>query len=176
MSNQTFIAPHLRESVFRQYEGAIREMVTKWPQETCHSPFLGKSTATFLGYFRNAILSAQQFEWKTDVDLKKLRTMKGKYLIRIESDGNVWVRARNESKDAPAKAALLEKEEISSRVPWGDCTQDEISALCLLLHYSRLTGPFIIRGDIGDSLKESLSALYNVGIVFDPAQNQTVIT
>lgn len=176
MPTQTYIAPHLRESVFRQYEGAIRGMVTAWPKETCHSPFLGRSTHTFLGYFRNAILSARTFNWKTDIDLVKLRKMTGQYLVRIEADGNVWVRARAEAREQPDKAPPIVKADPSGVVPWRDCTQEEITALCLLLHLSRLRGPYIVDGSIGDSLRESLTSQYNVGIVFDAANKQTIIT
>lgn len=165
---------HLRESVFRQYEGPIRDMVAAWPRETSHAPYLGKSPFTFLGYFRNAILSARTFDWKTDIDLVKLRAMTGHFLLRLEDDGLVWVRARAHHPD-PVKAPPLALSP-SSLVPWRDATQDEISALCLLLHFSRLRGPFAVDGPIDDSLRDSLSNTYNVGIVYDTVNNQTIIT
>lgn len=175
-SSQRLIAPHLRESVFRDYEGFLSVFIQSWPSEVGIEVPANRAVSTFVANLRNAILSARQYDWPSALDLRKLRSMHGTFIIRLEDDGKVWIRHR--TKPAPSKIVSFPGAAAPAPglVPWRDPTQEEIEALCLLIHYGRLTGPFILDGAVGAEQLESLSGQYNVGIVYDETKNQTIIT
>jgi hypothetical protein len=176
--------PHLTEGVFRTYERAIATAVRNWPTETCFTVPSGIAPTTFTARFRDAILSLKKYSWSTSVDTTKFWSLTGKYVIARDEAGNVWFRQRaprgrelGYTSEARTRGAIDPVVSFSrpSVVPWTDSTQEEIAALCLLLHNRRLTGPFIIDGAVGDSLTSSLEASLDVSLVYDQVLKQTVI-
>ena len=170
----TFIAPNLRETVFRDYEGFLAVYLQAWPDEVGVDVPANRAKTTFVANLRNAILSARKYNWSTVLDLAKLRSMTGTFLIRPEADGKVWIRHR--TKPSPSAVALVVPFFSDGLVPWRDPTQEEVEALCVLLSAGRLTGPFLIEGPVGAEQVDDLSTRFNVGLVFDETKNQTIIT
>ena len=182
------IAPHLREPIFRAYEPLITRAIsafTSTPRvETSFSVPHGTAPSTFVANFRNAILSLKQYKWETTVDVAALWSINKQYVITRETDGLVWFRARGRAgapnlltSEARSHTAHTSHLAFSlGLVPWLDATQDEISALCLLIHTKRITGPVVIIGQIGWELTQSLLAQYDVAIVWDGTEGKTVIT
>ena len=169
----TFIAPHLRETVFGDCEGVVAVYLQSWPDEVGIDVPANRARTTFVANLRNAILSARKYNWPTALNLAKLRAMTGTFLIRPEADGKVWMRRR--TKHSPSTVAPVVPFFSGGLVPWRDCTQEEVEALCVLLSAGRLIGPYLVDGPVGAEQVDDLSTRFNVGLVFDETKNQTII-
>lgn len=176
-----FIAPHLREPIFRAYEPLIRTAVNAFPSESSFTIPSGVAPTTFVANFRNAILSLKRYKWETYVDCRKLWSISSAYVINQDTEGVVWFRLR-QPRGRPnlltseARTHAASALPSPSLVPWADATQEEISALCLLIHTKRLAGPYEIRGEVGTSQISDLINQYDVGIVYHSDSKTTVIT
>lgn len=172
MTASRFTAPHLREPVFREYEDTLAYAVAEWPKETSFDLPAKRKLTTYVANFRNAILSLRAYRWPSRVDLDKLNRIQGQYQISPRPDGRVWFCTRRTG----APSVPPSEPTAAGVVPWRDATDAEIIALCTLIHHGRLAGPFIIVGEVDVPLRESLTTSFNVGMVFDEEQKQTIIT
>ena len=183
-TNPRSVPPHLREDLFRYYEPLITKAVNAWPQETSFTVPSDKAPTTFISNFRNALLSVRTFHWSTDLDLNKLFAdppvgMRNAFVIAQDETGLVWLRKKGTSgRFSIPRVVPAQRVEPSSYsvVPWRDSTQEEIHALCTLIHFARLSGPVVIDGPVGQEQIDSLTAQFNVAFVYDEAKKQTIIT
>lgn len=182
--NPRSVPPHLREELFRYYEPLIARAVTAWPTETSFTIPANKAPTTFISNFRNALLSVRTFHWSTDIDLGKLFNdppvgMRNAFVLSQDETGLVWFRAKGTSgRFSIPRVSLpprVEKQSYSV-VPWRDSTQEEVHALCTLIHFARLSGPVIIDGPIGQEQVDGLTSQFNVAFVYDEVKKQTIIT
>jgi len=187
--NPTYIAPHLREHIFRTYEPYLHAAVTAWPDPTWFEVPATIATATFVANLRNAVVSLIRYNWTTVVNLEKLKSIESPRLFVInfdETEKKVWFRSPKApvaqafkssiGSGDPRPATTSISASMQSLVPWRDHTQEEISALCLLIDRQRVIGPFVVAGEVGEALVESLQTQYNVALVYDETMKQTVIT
>lgn len=182
--NPRSVPPHLREELFRYYEPLIARAVLAWPKETSFTIPTDRAPTTFISNFRNALLSVRTFHWSTDIDLNKLfrdppEGMRNAFVIQQDATGLVWLRAKGTSgRFSIPRVAPAQRPDPSSYsvVPWRDSTQEEIHALCTLIHFARLHGPVVIDGAVGAEQIDSLTAQFNVAFVYDEEKKQTIIT
>lgn len=183
--NPTFIAPHLREHIFRTYEDLIARAVHAWPEPTSFTVPHDVAPATFVANMRNAVVSVKRYSWSTSIDLPKLLSIENpRQFVVVFDDVEklVWFRspkkpvARNMESTVGRKIERDTPTSSSSLVPWRDWTGEELQALCLLLDKQRLTGPFIFDGEVDAFVANQCMELRNVAIVFDATLNQTIIT
>lgn len=176
------VAPHLREANFRIYEPYIAAAVDAWPAETEFTPPSDVMPSTFVVNMRNAILSVKMYQWPNSrVSLPKLLSIDREYVINQDAAGHVWFRKRKSTGKNPV---LGTEQTIHSSlpslplsvVPWRDPTDEELRALCVLIHYQRLTGPVVIEGEVANETRIALSADFNVAVVYDEKMKQTIIT
>lgn len=183
------IAPHLREPIFRAYEGLLFQAITNWPKETSFDIPKGVASATFLANFRNSIVSYINYNWTSDIDgvkLKALRESKS-YIICYKEDGKlhfchpktratkaITTTSTSERKleDKVPSSAPLE----SSLVPWRDWTEGELEALVTLLDKQRISGPVFLDGRVDDSRITHYQSLFNVAILYDDETKRTIVT
>lgn len=184
--NHTFIAPHLREHIFRTYEPLLTVAVSAWPEATSFTVPRDVSPATFVANLRNSIVSVKRFSWSTSIDLPKLlsiETPRQFVVVFDEVEKLVWFRSPKKPQARGMESTVGRKIEralpsssSSSLVPWRDWTETELDALCLLIDKQRITGTFILDGAVAQHSIDQLQLAYNVAIVFDATLNQTVIT
>ena len=183
------IAPHLREPIFRAYEGLLFVALQNWPLETSFDVPKGVATATFLANFRNAIVSLINYNWETTVDRKKLIDLRlaKEYVIRYKEDGKLWfchpaVRAVTpittsaSSRLSPAESTQGATTPSASVVPWRDWTPEELLAACLLIDKQRITGPIFLVGVVDADFTNQLMSNYNVALVYNKEREQTIVT
>lgn len=183
---------HLSERNFRLYEPHINQAVKNWPNETAFLKELHKgehdkqlSPSTWSARFRDSIVSLKRFSWETYIDTKKLWSLTGQYRVVMELDGTVWFRQRGkqgrpteltqEARDHGYIPPVGFEPAFRTHTPsiWPTITYDELQGLCVLLHSGKLTGPYLVTGNVDPS---GLPERYNVAITFDPVLNQTIIS
>lgn len=183
----TQLPPQLSEATFRVYEPFIHAAVKAWPDETRWAPeeLINTRTqrplspATFAGRMRDAIVSFRNNAWESYIDAEKFREIFGAFSVAMSADGSVWFRNRGRkgrpltfAKEAgPTNSAPASVGEM-----WGTATDAEISAACVLLHHTRISGPIIINGTVSQELTDHLTSNYNVAIHFDSSSQRTIIT
>lgn len=192
MTSPSYIAPHLREHIFRAYEDVLATAVRNWPTETAFDVPTGIATATFLGNFRNAVVSLERYHWPTSIDTDKLATLSNPRVFRIVLDADtrkvvfcsvrkpaprVFTAAftkleRQTAASIPASTAL----DSTGLVPWGDCTDADVESLCILLDKKRLTGPYFLEGRVRADFVDHLQTIFDVALVYDEATNTTTVT
>ncbi len=186
MPDLIHIPYQLTEAMFRKFETAIQVAVSEWPKEQVYtkadmwSILATKSPNTFAARYRDALLSLRRFKWATGIDMTKLMNMSGEYAISHDSDGNVYfrtklARGRPSSGVTEARTEGVQIDASVNRTPWTSTTQEEIHALCTLLHTERLVGPFVIVGSMDSDMMEGLEGQFNVSFHFDTKNQQTII-
>lgn len=183
------IPSNLSEATFRIYEHCIARGVVRWPDETSFGPsdwvdLSGRplSGNTFAARMRDAITSVKRFGWESAVlDKEKLWTMAGKMAIAFDKDGNVWM--RNKGTRGRPTGLITEARERNPNVSvgvdfsaWKNVTEQEIEAVCLLIHGGRLTGPIVIEGLLNPEVYTPYESTLNVVFHHDKPNNTTVIT
>lgn len=131
---------------------------------------------------RDAITSVKRFNWNSAVlDKDKLWTMSGKFAIAFDADGNVWM--RNKGTRGRPTSLITEARERNPNVSvgvdfaaWKNVTEQEIEAVCLLIHGGRLTGPIVLDGLINPEVYTPYESSLNVVFTHDKTNNTTVIT
>jgi len=181
MTTTRHVPPHLRESLFRYYEPFLEQAVAAWPSETSFTPPKDRSPATFIANFRSAILSLKTFAWSTTIDVQKFESILGTFTLIFDATGAVWFKARAARQGRPRDMAKANPRAAAYAaatipVPQRDCTQEELEAFCLLLHYQRIGGPFVIDGEVGQEQIDDLTTRYNVSLVFNSLTKQTILT
>ena len=174
-------APHLRESIFRQYEPSIALAVENYPNETIIPCPDGMAFTTFIANYRNAILSLRTYNWETFIDKDRFAECCKDACAAPGDNNTIIYRKRKPIGRKPTiTGSILSTsggESLSpSPVPWKDHTDDEVRALCLLIDKGRLFGPYILNEIIPPSFEDELINRFNIAITFDRAANQTIIT
>lgn len=172
---------HLSEAMFRRYETFIKQAVDNAPSDTSFSIPEGLAPTTFLARLRDTTLSVKKFGWTTTIDMDKLWTHSGKMVWSYDiATKLVWFRERQSrgrpnqlTSEANIHAKVLAQ---TADVRWADYTQDELRALCLLLHTKKLTGPFILKGLISQNLIDDLQLSLDISLVHDNTNAETIIT
>lgn len=186
-NNPDNLPSHLSETTFRVYEKALEIAVHNFPNETsfpreCFRMPNGSllSINTIVARFRDATVSLKRFKWQTTVDCDKLWRISGEYTIGADPSGtSVWFRNK-QRKGRPAHfiAEARERGAIGSSVPppaWETWTETEVTALSLLIHNQRITGPFVLKGQVDPNTAAAIEGSMNVSVTHDPERNETVI-
>jgi len=186
-NNPDNLPSHLSQRTFRVYETALKQAVDAFPGETafpreCFRMENGSllSVNTIVARFRDATVSLKRFRWQTTVDCDKLWRISGEFTIGADPSGtSVWFRNK-QRKGRPAHFVGEARERGAICAPvlspaWESYTIDEVTALCLLLPYQRITGPFVLRGMLDPILVSHIEGTQNVAITHDPDRNETVI-
>lgn len=186
LPRQTFIAPHLREHIFRAYEDLLARAVSAWPSPTSFTVPPDVAPATFVANLRNAVVSVKRYSWSTSIDLPKLLSIESPRVFVIVFDDVeklVWFRSPKKpvarGMDSTVGTKVVRNDEqapAGSLVPWRDWTGEELNALTFLIDKGRLTGPFILDGQVSDDLVNLHQDMRNVAIVYDSTLKQTIIT
>lgn len=171
---------HLSEATFRKYEHSLTKAIAEFPRDCPFDPSLyGVAPTTFAARMRDSILSVLQYNWPTTINVEKLRTIAGQYIISHERDGTVWFRQK-ERRGRPltltGKVQLPPQGTDTTPPPdWSGADLSQLIALCTLLHHERVTGPFRMDfcpdpADIADLMER-----YNVAIFRDSLLNKTIV-
>lgn len=177
---------HLSEATFRLYEPHIKRAVERWPQETefgreCMLSRDGNplSSNTFVARLRDAFVSLREFQWETTVDVAKLESMIGTFRIALDPvTGHVWWRSKIKQgavKGLAGRAIIRVGQDNRQMWPAG-WTKDEVVALCRLIHFGRLEGPFVLEGKVTVDVVLEMEQGFNVSLVLDEEGNKTIIT
>lgn len=201
--NTTTVPPHLSETLFRYFEPHIALAVRSWPKDTAFDTRLlpvdeRYAPTTFVGRFRDAILSLKRFAWDTTmIDKEKLWGMSGLYVIALEpGTGVVWFRQRQKQQrpshmigearargyggggggDGITPAASSPSFGV---VPLEDLTGEELDAIVVLLGGQRCVGPVFVRGNTWTMFPSRMDAWmtnFDVAFTWDEKAGVTVIT
>lgn len=186
------IPHHLSESIFRHFEPHITLAVRNWPEETCFDLDLTPtgekkySPATFVGRFRDSILSLQRFKWEpTTIDVAKLWTLSAEKAFTVwweAGTSKIWFKHRrrpgrpshlvgearalvgDRSFDPPPPSVVLHK----------DLTREELLSFCVLIANRRLEGP--VRYEGRPPADDDAVRLWDVAFTWDEGKNITIIT
>lgn len=186
MTSPTFIAPHLREDVYRTYAAYIAYAVDAFPRESSFTIPSTIAPTTFVANFRNAILSLKLYAWECEHMTPALREKLWKlgadksYAIAADTTGRCWFRLRQRAGrpnllTAQARTHIDPSSLPEGVVPWRDATEEEISAVCKLLHFKRLSGPIPIEGPVAQEFIDRLTFSLDVSLVYDAEKNLTII-
>lgn len=190
------VPSHLSETLFRHFEPHIALALRNWPQETCFDleliPIEDRySPATFVGRFRDAILSLQRFKWDTKmIDVPKLWQLSAEkaFCIWWESGtSKVWFKQRRRA-GRPTHLVGEAREFMAdvgadpaprSPVLLKDLTGNELESFCLLLSNKRIDGPVMAQGNLAVTMAEDVATYSNtldVSFIYDEKRNVTIIT
>lgn len=191
------VPSHLSETLFRHFEPYIALALRNWPKETCYDldliPVADRySPATFVGRFRDAILSLQRFSWPTTmVDTEKLWELSaGKAFCVWWEAGTqrVWFKQRRRA-GRPTHLVGEARERIGadtsdappprSPVLLKDLTENELESFCCLLSGKRIDGPVLVEGNLAVTMAESVATYSNnmdISFIYDEKRNVTIIT
>lgn len=190
MNTARNIAHHLSEKTFRFYEPYLTLGVRNFPEETswdvgtlrAQDPSIKIGPNTFVGRFRDAIVSLRRFSWDTTVDVPKLISIAGLFVISLQPGTSVvWFknrasRGRPLTLIAESRTHPLMQGVAPSPVLWKDITNEELEALTLLISNGRLHGPFLTSREIDSAYVINLTSSYNIAITWDAERGVTVIT
>ena len=177
---------YLSENTFRCYEGHIKRAVDNFPNETefprqvqCDLHGVQLSGNTFAARFRDSLVSVMRFGWETNIDTAKLRSIAGQYAVAYAPDGSVWFRQKGKrgrpSQLVQENRAITGAAQAATPV-WSDVLAIELAAVALLISRSRLTGPFLVSGQVDPAVSSELEDQYGVSFVYDATNKTTVIT
>lgn len=191
-NNPNNLPSHLSERTFRVYEPALTRAVAAFPSETSfprenfrmeNGSLL--SINTIVARFRDATVSLKRFRWETTVDCDKLWRITGEYMIAPDPSGtSVWFRnkqRRGRPSDLTAEARQrgagtgAGPSTVMPPTTWQNWTEDEVRAVCLLINANRVTGPFVLRGEVSPELVNTFEQTMNVSLTFDQERNETII-
>ena len=137
------LAFQLTEKSFRRYEVAINAIVNNFPVASAFNP-APLSPNTYAARLRDAIKSVLTYDWKTDVDVKRLKDIRDNLTIRINKQGNVV--ACNGSEKLEDVGQPLNETKASGVGAITNCTEAELCAIVLLLSNRRFEGGIKITG------------------------------
>src|SRR5574343_1036611 len=139
-----------RESVFRRYESAIAEIVSKWPKPVIFEPT--RSCETFSCRLRDAIASLRNNQWQTTIPMAPFLQICDEITVSTSVvPGKVAVGpydALRGMRDrtlagTPISAGYPETTAVNNITLADDETT--VRAVLHLLHEGALSGPFTIR-------------------------------
>lgn len=179
--------PHqLSEASYRKYEPLLDQALKNIPNETSFEVPLGMSPYTFVARLRDARVSGIKFRWKTYVDLDKLcDTLNSaeKWVFSLGADDkSVWFKRKERSgRPTELKTAGYVRPEAtvvtgSGLGPLVNLRDEEWHALAILVHYGRLCGPFVVKGNPPPQTVLALQDTMNISFVYDDARNETIVT
>lgn len=134
MSQQPF---QLTERSFRRYEPVIASIVKAYPAPVSFNP-CPLSPNTYAARLRDAIRSLDLYNWKTDLDVIKLKEIRSKIVVQINQHGNIVCGPKG-LKDLNVASEPL-RTYLTSTATLQNVTDAELVALILLLHNRRIAG------------------------------------
>lgn len=185
-----YIPSHLTEVLFRYFEGNIKLAVDNWPRETAFDLTLVPvaeryAPTTFVARMRDAIVSLKRFAWPTTINVEKLWSMSGKYVIAYGPEVNtIWFRVKGKHGrpthmigEARQRASVLAAgvdpiDVLESVVPLKDITSSELAALILLVGNKRIPSPILLEGNYATSSDLE----FDVALTWDEKRNVTILT
>lgn len=129
----------LTERSFRRYETAILAFVTNYPKPTQFNPH-PLSPNTYAARLRDAIRSLELYKWTTVIDVEKLKSIRDKVVVRIDSkSGNIVVCSKEEGLEAVSTTPIpFETKKPHAARTLTSINDAELMALVLLLHNRRI--------------------------------------
>lgn len=187
-----YIPSHLTETLFRYFEGNIKLAVDNWPRETAFDLSLVPKAeryapTTFVARMRDAIVSLKRFAWETSINVEKLWSMSGKYVIAYGPEvDTVWFRekgrhgrpthligeARQREYKTFGLSPMSAEDVLESVVPLKDITFEELQAFSLLVANKRVPTPILMEGNISQGVLTNL----DIALTWDEKRNVTILT
>ena len=139
-----------RESVFREYEPAIRLIVERFPSCVEFDP-QGRAQETFACRLRDSLTSLKQNRWPTIIDMDKFDSICNLICVRQVANGHILVGGWNETKPKPTTSGITPVVALPPPVSSSDGSVlvhslEEKKLLALLASRRLLATPLVVGG------------------------------